>query len=167
MFFMKKMTMNGRGSVGEPMNQPPSSVTVELGTIYDTPHSFWVKMQFFMDTWRRCLLLSGVGVIAAIITTVVLLRSSGADTGSGSQPCMIYRPEDMAESVTLSCFRYLWINGGCKSAVPDGYKGWYLRSPLGGKTVPCLSSADTACGAGSYGTLINSVYHCDLGYLGH
>jgi hypothetical protein len=149
------------------MNRPPSSVTVELGSIYDTPHSFWVKFQFFMDTWRRCLLLSGIGFIAAIIATIVLLRSSSSsDVGSGSHPCITYRAEDMAESVTLDCFRYLWTNAGCKSTVPDGYKGWYLRSPSAGKTIPCLGPTDMSCGAGSYGVLVNSVYHCDLGYMG-
>ena len=158
------------------MNQPPSAVcvtvTADLGSIYDSPdHSLWVKIRFFMDTWRRCLLFSGIAVVAGIITVIILVKSSadsgGTGSGNSSNPCSAYRSEDYASSVTLACFRFMWTNAGCKSVVPDGYSGWYLRSPSGGKTIPCLGTVlDSSCGAGSFGAMANTIFHCELGYLG-
>lgn len=155
------------------MKQEPSAIVVtvaaDLGSIYDSPdYSLWVKIRFFMDTWRRCLLFSGIAVVACIIAIVIVARSStSSSSNSVTDPCSEYRSEDYASSVTLSCFRFMWTNAGCKSVVPDGYSGWYLRSPSGGKTIPCLGTVlDSSCGAGSFGAMSNTIFHCDLGYLG-
>lgn len=135
-------------------------------SIYDQPHiSIGVKCSFFCSTYKRCLAVSAIlSVISIIIVVILITRTT---TTSSSNPCSSYTASDLASSVSLECFRYLWVNSGCKGTVPNGYDGWWLRSPQGGKTVLCTNGVmGESCGAGSYGTIVNSIYKCDLSYRG-
>jgi hypothetical protein len=135
-------------------------------SIYDQPHiSTSVKCMFFCSTYKRCLTILCMLCTLCIIILVIII--SGDRSTSSSNPCATYTTSDLASSVSLECFRYLWINAGCKGMVPNGYNGWWLRSPQGGKTVLCTNGiAEEYCGAGNYGAIINNVYKCDLYYKG-
>ena len=137
-----------------------------LGTIYDQPHiSSGVKCAFFCSTYKRCLTVSAILSLIGVLTFVILLTRNTST--SSSNPCTSYTTSDLASSVTLECFRYLWENNGCKGIVPNGYHGWWLRSPQGGKTILCTNGiSEENCGAGSYGAIINNIYTCNLSYKG-
>ena len=97
--------------------------------------------------------------------------SSSASTTT-TDPCSSYRPDDLANSISLSCFEYMWKNAGCiekgKGTVPNNYNGWWLRSPSGGKTVLCIPpNVNERCGAGNFGTVVNNICLCDLNYSGY
>lgn len=136
-------------------------------SIYDQPHiRLDVKCMFFCSTYKRCLTILGILSLISIITLVIIISQSTST--SSSNPCATYTTSDLASSISLECFRYLWINAGCKGMVSNGYNGWWLRSPQGGKTVLCnYGIAEENCGAGNYGTIINNIYKCDLYYKGY
>lgn len=154
------------------IHAPPPSLIITLPSTSDQDHlSSSVKCSIWCDIYKRTILIVGLILLLAIIIIVVVLSRSGgasSSTSTTTNPCESYRPEDFASSVSLTCFRYMWANAGCKSTVPDGYAGWYLRSPDGGKTVLCIPPKTGAlCGAGSFGTLQNSVWRCDLDFRGY
>lgn len=136
-------------------------------SIYDQPHiSSGVKCAFFCSTYKRCLSILGILFLIGIIS--IIINISGDRSTSSSNPCATYTTSDLASSVSLECFRYLWINADCKGMVPNGYTGWWLRSPQGGKTILCINGiAEENCGAGSYGAIVNNIYKCDLSYKGY
>lgn len=137
---------------------------------FDQPHlSSSVKCSLWCSTYRSSILCIGTSLVITIILLVVLLRASHSTTESTStNPCEGYKMDDFASSISLACFRFMWLNAGCKSTVPDGYAGWYLRSPDGGKTVLCLPpKTGSLCGAGSYGAILNSIWRCDLEFKGY
>lgn len=136
-------------------------------SIYDQPHiSSGVKCAFFCSTYKRCLSILGILCLIGIISIIII--TSGDRSTSSSNPCATYTTSDLASSVSVECFRYLWINTGCKGMVPNGYNGWWLRSPQGGKTIICINGiAEENCGAGNYGAIINNIYTCNLSYRGY
>lgn len=112
----------------------------------------------------------GIMILFAIIGTVIAITQTAAPsaTSTSTNPCEMYKPEDLASGVSHACFSYIWTNAGCKSTVPDGYAGWYVRSPDGGKTVMCIPpNTGVACGAGSFSAILNNAWHCDLNYRGY
>lgn len=135
-------------------------------SIYDQSHiSTSVKCIFFCSTYKRCLTILCMLSVISIITLVIIISQSTST--SISNPCATYTTSDLASSISLECFSYLWINAGCKGMIPNGYNGWWLRSPQGGKTILCnYGIAEENCGAGNYGTIINNIYKCDLYYKG-
>lgn len=137
-----------------------------LESIYDQSHiSLDVKCSFFCSTYKRCLTIVGIICIISIISIIIAISQN--TTSTSSNPCSSYTSSDLASSITLDCFRYLWSNVGCKGIVSNGYNGWWLRSPQGGKTILCIHGiAEESCGAGNYGTILNNVYKCDLSYKG-
>jgi hypothetical protein len=149
----------------------PPPITVVTSSVYDEPHlSTGVKCAFCCESNKPCIILTSVLVLIGIIATVIALKNSGSSTNtSGSNnPCESYKSDDLAGSITLACFRTMWANAGCKTSVPDGYAGWYLRSPEGGKTILCIPpNINERCGAGSFGAVQNSVWRCDLDYRGY
>jgi hypothetical protein len=144
--------------------------TVELPSSFDQPHlSSSVKCSLWFEIYRQSIICLGIAIVICVIIAVVFLRrSDSAPDTTSTNPCEGYKSDDFASSVSLTCFRYMWANTGCKSAVPDGYAGWYLRSPDGGKTVLCVApKIGPLCGAGSYGAILNSIWRCDLEYKGY
>ncbi len=154
-----------------PFSLPTPPEIVISTSIYDEPHlSTGVKCAFCCESNKRCIILIGIVLVIGIIVAIVTLKGSGSDTSSttSTNPCESYKADDLANSITLACFRTMWANAGCKSVVPDGYAGWYLRSPDGGKTVLCVPpTLHERCGAGSFGAVQNSVWRCDLDYRGY
>ncbi len=83
-------------------------------------------------------------------------------------PCISYTSEDYASSVSLECFRYLWARQNCKEPVPDGFRGWWLRSPNGGRMVPCYPpNTGERCGAGNYKSMCTYLFRCQLSFPGY
>lgn len=138
-------------------------------SIYDEPHlSTGVKCAFCCESNKRCIILTSIFALIGIIVTVIALTRSGTTATTATNPCESYKADELANGISLACFRYMWANAGCKTMVPDGYAGWYLRSPDGGKTVLCVYPlVGERCGAGSYGAVQNSIWRCDLAYEGH
>jgi hypothetical protein len=152
--------------------ETPPPITITLPSIYDEPHiSTDVKCAFCCESNKRCIIPTAIMGLIGMIIAIVVLKNSGTSTSGTTtsvNPCEAYKSDDMASGVSLACFRYTWANAACKTIVPDGYAGWYLRSPVGGKTVLCIPpNTGSACGAGSYGTIINTVWHCDLDFKGY
>jgi len=137
-----------------------------LSSIYDEPHiSMDVKCTFFCSTYKQLISILGFILLVSLIITIIFITKNKST--SDSNPCISYTINDLASSTTIECFRYLWNNAGCKATVPNGYNGWWLRSPQGGKTIICTNGiTDNNCGAGNYGTILNNIYHCDLSYKG-
>lgn len=137
-----------------------------LESIYEQPHiSSGVKCEFFCSTYKRCLTFLGIVCLIGVITIIIISQNTSSTT---SNPCASYTSSDLANTISLDCFRYLWIKKDCKEMVPNGYHGWWLRSPQGGKTILCVNGiAEEYCGAGSYGAIINNIYKCDLLYKGY
>lgn len=150
---------------------PPPNVVITLPSSWDQPHlSLSIKCSLLCETYKRGCILLGVVVILALIGAIIGITqgASTSTTGSTTNPCEEYKADDFASGVSLACFRYMWTNAGCKTVVPDGYAGWYLRSPDGGKTVLCIPpQTGPLCGAGSFGAIQNSVWHCNLDYKGY
>lgn len=133
-------------------------------------HYSWdVRCMFYWESYKWLIIfLITCAIIAIVTASIVLTRSSSGSTTSSSNPCSAYVQNDLASSVTLECFRYIWQNAGCKTLVPNGYNGFWLRSPSGGKTVLCIPpNVGDQCGAGSYSYIINNVYTCVLDYRGY
>lgn len=150
--------------------KPPPEVVVILPSSWDEPHlSMSVKCSLCCETYKRGIILLGIAVVLVIIGAIIgLTRGSSSSTTSSNDPCTEYKPDDFASGISLACFRSVWINAGCKSVVPDGYSGWYLRSPDGGKTVLCIPPrTGSLCGAGSFATILNSIWRCDLDFKGY
>lgn len=154
---------------------PPPSVIITIDDEY--AHFSWdVRCQFFWWKYKQLILCFSFLILSAIIAiTIVALKSSSSSSSSSissSDPCETYRSDDFASGVSLACLRSIWSKSGCvekgKGTIPDGYSGWWLRSPSGGKTVPCVyPNIDDKCGAGNYGTIINNLWVCDLNYRGY
>jgi hypothetical protein len=143
-------------------------IKITLPSLYDEPHISWnVKCSIFYGNNRKLCNFIIFIVICIIIVTIILLTRNISPTKNES-PCISYQSEDYASSVTIECFRYLWKNSGCNNNVPDNYRGWYLRSPNGGKTILCIPpNTGDLCGAGSYKTILTTIYTCNLEYRGN
>lgn len=152
-------------------SSPSHEITIEtMETVENNNHfqySLDVKCMFYWETYKRLFLFLFGILIIMIIVMIIILRPTSSSTTSNS-PCEKYKQDDMASSVSIECIRYVWANAGCKSSVPDGYNGFWRRSPEGGKTVLCIPPrTDHLCGAGSYSYLINNAFKCNLDYKGY
>lgn len=150
--------------------KPPPDIVVVLPSSWDEPHlSPTVKCSLCCETYKRGFTLLGIlAMIVVIGILIAISKGSSSTSNTGANPCEEYKSDDFASAVSIACFRIMWTNAGCKSVVPDGYAGWYLRSPDGGKTVLCIPpKTDSLCGAGSYGAIQNSIWRCDLNYKGY
>lgn len=148
----------------------PPDLVITLPSSQDQLHlSLSVKCMLWCETYKRGVALLGIVLLIVVIGTIVALSGGSSDsTTSSTNPCFAYKADDFASGVSLACFRYMWGNAGCKTPVPDGYAGWYLRSPDGTKTVLCIPPhTGYLCGAGSYGMIQTSVWRCDLDYRGY
>lgn len=137
---------------------------VPLESIYDSEHLSWtIKCRFFYYRNRLLInLMMSILFIGCIISSIVISRSSGENPET---PCLVYSPEDLASSISIQCFRYIWRN--CHQSIPNDYKGWWLRSPKGLQMIPCISSLpEEKCGAGSFRTIATYSYLCKLDYKG-
>lgn len=159
---------------------PPSPISIVIHNnnyfdqdTYNDRFTWDVRYQFFW--WKyKCLIvfLSVVLLASIIILSLVFFNSSSETSSSSSNPCEKYRADDLANSISMACFQNIWSKAGCvekgKGTVPDEYNGWWLRSPSGGKTVPCIEpNVNERCGAGNYGTIVNNLWICDLNYRGY
>lgn len=147
----------------------PPDLVITLPSSQDQSHlSLSVKCSLWCEMYKRLLIFLGVIVVIVIIGIVIAISRNPSTTNSSTNPCDSYKSDDFASGVSLACFRYMWTNAGCKAPVPDGYAGWYLRSPDGTRTVLCIPPRiGSLCGAGSFGMIQNSVWRCDLDYRGY
>lgn len=136
----------------------PTQAHLTLVPVDTTRYSWSVQWMFFYMAYKRpiqavimVLLLS-----LLLVTILVSTRHSVSD-----HPCIAYQSDTLASHVSLTCFRYLWSRS-CSQPLSDGYDGgWWLRSPNGGRMVPCLSPhTGVQCGAGSYSSIIIYLYRC-------
>ena len=136
---------------------------VPLGSIYDSEHlSLSVKCGFFYYQNRLAVILLGAILLIGGITSIIAITAPSIQY---ENPCLTYSPDDLASTISLECFRYIWRN--CPQPIPDGYHGWWLRSPQGGQMVPCYPSLrEDQCGAGSFRTISTYAYLCKLDYKG-
>lgn len=135
---------------------------------YGQHYSWDVRCMFCWESNKRLIILIICCIIITIVTVGILIFRSSSTSTTTTNPCSNYVPGDLASSVSLDCFRFLWQNNGCKTTVPDGYKGFWLQSPSGGKTVLCTPpNIGDQCGAGSYSYIINNVWVCNLNYKGY
>jgi hypothetical protein len=144
--------------------QPPT-LQLSLESIYDSPHhTLYTKFKFFYDKYKQIFNLCVVLLIVGIIITIVILTSNI----KSDNPCSTYFPEDYASSISRECFTYLWLKS-CKRSVPNDFDGgWWLRSPNGGRMVPCRGSTiGSKCGAGSYKIISTYIYTCNLYFEGN
>jgi hypothetical protein len=147
---------------------PPFKVNNYIPSDYGVEYSWDIKCQFFWWRHKKIILFGVFSVIAVGIALGIVLSSKTPSSSVNTNPCESYKMDDLASSITLECFNYIWTNGGCKGFAPKGYLGWWLRSPEGGKTVPCIPpNIGERCGAGSYGTVVNNIFVCDLNYRGY
>jgi hypothetical protein len=83
-------------------------------------------------------------------------------------PCIMYSPQTLASSVSITCLQYLWKTAGCeknKPPIPNDYSGFYLNSPSGTNMVHCdMYHSGSNCGIGSYMNIVNNIQVCNLSY---
>jgi hypothetical protein len=144
--------------------QPPI-LQLSLESIYDSPHhTFYTKFCFFYDKYKRIFNLCIILLIISVIITIVILTNNK----KSDNPCSNYFPEDYSSSVSRECFNYLWIRS-CKVNIPTNFDGgWWLRSPNGGRMVPCTDlTIGSKCGSGSYKLISTYIYTCNLYFEGN
>ena len=127
----------------------------------DTAHYSWsVRWMFFYMKFKKAIHMATLLVLLLILLMIILLS---LHRSTSDNPCIIYQSDTLASQVSLACFRYLWSRS-CSQPLPDGYDGgWWLRSPNGGRMVPCLAPhAGTQCGAGSYSSIATYLYRCRI-----
>ncbi len=147
---------------------PPVKINNYIPDSYGYTYSWNVECDFFCWRHKRLIFFLLVLCIASGIALGIVLSSKSDTSTTTTNPCEKYKMDDLANSVTLDCFNYIWTNGGCKGSVPGGYNGWWRRSPQGGKTILCIDpNIGERCGAGNYGTIINNIFVCDLNYKGY
>jgi len=126
--------------------------------------SLSVKCMFFWMRYKK--ILSCIGIIL-LIGVISLISAVTKSSKNENFPCINYTSQDLASTVSIECLRYLWKGNGCKGEIPDGYNGWWNRSPQGGKTVMCLyPNIGNLCGAGSFSTITTNFFVCDLNFKG-
>lgn len=141
----------------------PNPITVQLGSIYDTNHTFCIKLKFFYDRYKKLIMFLGIIVFILIIIAILSLTNLSSSVGN---PCILYTDSDLAQDVSMGCFNHMWRNT-CKGNIPGDFNGgWWLRSPEGGKTVPCYPKNVGKCGAGNFGTIRTNIFRCNLYYEG-
>lgn len=147
----------------------PPAIVITLPSSQDQPHlSSSVKCSLWCETYKRMIIFLGILFIIAVMGAVIAISRGSSTSTSVTNPCETYKADDFASGVSLACFRTMWTNAGCKMGVPNNYAGWYLRSPDGGRTVICIPpKTGNLCGAGSFGTIQNSIWRCDLEYKGY
>jgi hypothetical protein len=141
---------------------PPLRLSSER--IYFSPHhTIHTKCRFFCDEYRKRI----IGVIAILFISLIVVLATSSPVKSTDNPCAFYDSEEYASRISFECFRYLWSKT-CPNRLPMGFDGgWWLRSPNGGRMVPCSASyTESNCGAGSYKTMITYLYRCDPYYDG-
>lgn len=123
-----------------------------------------IRCRFFYETHRKkILILSIICIIALIVSIIILSPKNNKD----NNPCLKYSSNDLASSISIECFRYIWKNHGCATTIPDNYDGWWLRSPRGGQMVPCIyPNTGSLCGAGNYLVIVIYSRHCNINYDG-
>ena len=157
---------------------PPPQVTVRIErppnnflTMEDLEdhYSCEVKCNFCWWKYKNWIALFICVVLASIIGLgIALSKSSTSSASTATNPCETYKDDDFASGVSLECLRTLWANSNCKGSIPDGYMGWWLQSPDGGKMVLCIPpNTGSRCGAGNFGTIRNNMYVCNLDYRGY
>ena len=159
------------------LNTPPSiSIRIEEVPIYENSYYSWdVRCTFLYNAHKWKINFFILLILSAIITISVIVSStttSSSSTDVDLNPCNIYKDDDYASQVSIKCLQKLWDSAGCvtkgKGTVPDNYKGWWLQSPSGGKTVLCIPpNTEERCGAGNFGTIRNTIYICILNYRGY
>lgn len=106
-------------------------------------------------------------LVFLLLIIIIILIIVFSDLKTENNPCINYSGTDLASSVSLTCFRYIWKKNLCKDNIPDNYKGWWLRSPDGGRTVNCIyPKLNDQCGAGNYLTIIIYSRNCIINYNG-
>ncbi len=154
---------------------PPVGITIDNENDYNHYNHFtWdVRCQFFWWKYKAVIFVLLFLILCGIISVMIVFNSNKSSPESTStNPCSTYKMDDLANSISMNCFQTLWKNVGCiekgKGTVPSDYKGWWLRSPEGGKTVFCIyPNVNERCGAGNYGTIVNNLWICDLNYKGY
>ncbi len=141
---------------------PPLRLSSEL--VYFSPHhTIHTKCRFFCDEYRKRI----IGVIIILFSLLIVVLASSSPVKETNNPCVLYDSEEYASRISFTCFQYLW-DRTCRSRLPDGFDGgWWLRSPDGGRMIPCsVSYTETTCGAGSYKTLTTYLSRCNPYYDG-
>lgn len=155
---------------------PPPSISVKMEEIpvHENSYYSWnVRCSFFYNAHKWKINFITLLAISAIITiSISISDTSSSSTDTGLNPCIKYKDDDYASEVSVKCLQKLWDLSGCitkgKGTVPDNYKGWWLQSPSGGKTVLCIPpNTNERCGAGNFATIRNSIYICILDYKGY
>lgn len=141
----------------------PNPHIVYLGSIYESDHSIYTKCLFFYDRYKKL-----VNFILFILLIGIIILISVSNFESSDNPCIDYSIEDLASTISQTCFRYMWSKT-CKSSIPENFDGgWWLRSPKGGMMVPCrLENKGSNCGAGSFKVISTYLYKCELYYEGN
>jgi len=141
--------------IKEDKNQIPSE--------YEGIEYTWsIKAYFCWLKYKKLILLS---IFLLILLLIILLIIVSKKKSSSESPCQQYLPQDLASSVSLDCFRWLWQRT-CNQYVPDNYQGFWLRSPEGERMISCIGNEER-CGAGSYTYIINNMFVCNLNYRGY
>jgi hypothetical protein len=144
--------------------------------IYENENYSWgVRCEFFYEAHKWKIITFLILLLSGVISLIVILsktKTSSSSSGVYDNPCENYKDDDYASGVSLSCLRQLWDIAGCitkgKGTIPDGYNGWWLRSPSGGKMVLCVPpNTGDRCGAGNFGIIRNMIFVCDLNYRGY
>jgi hypothetical protein len=142
----------------------PPPYVVSLGSIYDSKHTIWTKFRFLYDKYKK---LFNIGIVVILIGIIILI-STLTNFEKTDNPCIDYFPEDLANQISFTCFKYMW-DKTCKTSIPENFDGgWWLRSPNGGKMIPCrLENKGSRCGAGSFKIITTYIYKCNLYYEGN
>lgn len=102
-----------------------------------------------------CVLCLTVGSIAIS----VIIKSKNTIVN----PCSTYTSDTLASDVTVECVNYLWNSFQCSTALQSSPTWrWWIQSPNGKTMVHCdATHTGTACGAGSYQTIIIYIQLCN------
>lgn len=114
---------------------------------------------------RYTKIISCLLVVIIIIVIIIIVEINKQDSKDNS--CIGYLHSEFASAISINCFRLIWKNNGCKDVIPDNYNGWWLRSPEGGRMVPCIyPKIKNLCGAGNFLVILTHSSNCNLNYEG-
>lgn len=125
-------------------------------------NSCWIKMQKYIG-YVLCVSLILTMTLAILITQ---LKNSSVTVN----PCLSYSDSTLASQVSIKCIQFIWSYYMCSNPPvfpPDGYSGWWTRSPNGQVLVNCNMVTDlTKCGVGTYGNILLYMRKCNANYMG-
>ena len=131
-----------------------------LPTVPDQDYCFNCKttIRQFWNSYQTWIILCSIMIIIGGIVIIVLVTSK-----TNYYPCLLYSPQTLASSVSVSCLQYTW-NLNCAIKAPftfdSNYQGWWNQSPQGGTLVHC--STTPQCGVGSYTNILIYISYCNI-----